>query len=178
MICEICGDKALRLRRIVVEGSVMSVCPECFNTLTKKIPVEEGLPKSVGKVASKAKRTVAKPPAPKPVEKKAVKTDSSFEMELVENYRDLIKNRMRELGWDEEELGARTGLKASLIKKIEAGRIVPSIPDARKMEDVLKIKLLKPSSAEKEHVPVKHVAKPLSGVTLGDVLREEFSNKG
>ncbi|MBO3839617.1 MAG: multiprotein bridging factor aMBF1 [Thermoproteota archaeon] len=176
MICEICGSRAPRLRRVVVEGSVMSVCPECFNTLTKKIPVEEEFPESVNRPL-KAKKTVAKPPVPKPVEKKAVKTESSFEMELVENYRDLIKNRMRELGWSEEELGARTGLKESLIKKIEAGRIVPSIPDARKMEDVLKIKLLKPSSAEKEHVPVKHVAKPLSNITLGDVLREEFSNE-
>ncbi|MBO3799719.1 MAG: TIGR00270 family protein [Candidatus Brockarchaeota archaeon] len=177
MICEICGGRASRLRRVVVEGSVMSVCPECFNTLTKKIPVEEGFPESVNRPLLKAKKTVAKLPAPKPVEKKAVKTESSFEMELVENYRDLIKNRMRELGWSEEELGARTGLKVSLIRKIEAGRIVPSIPDTRKMEDVLKIKLLKPGSTGKEHIPVKHVAKPLSSITLGDVLREESSSK-
>ncbi len=177
MICEICGGRAPRLRRVVVEGSVMSVCPDCFNTLAKKIPVEEGFPESVGRAQPKVKKPVARLSTLKPVEKKVVKTEASLEMELVENYRDLIKNRMRELGWSEEELGARTGLKASLIRKIESGRIMLSIPDARKMEDVLKIKLLKPSSAEKEHVPVKHVAKPLSSITLGDVLREESSDK-
>ncbi|MEM1557386.1 MAG: multiprotein-bridging factor 1 family protein [Thermoproteota archaeon] len=176
MICEICGGKAPRLRKVVVEGSIVSVCLDCFNTLTKKIPVEKEFTESISRTQPRVRKTVAKPVASKTVEKKTSKSEGSLRMEsmeLVDNYRELIRNRMKALGWNEEELGAKTGLKTSLIRKIQAGRITPSIPDVRKIEDALKIKLLKPGSMLQEHVPVKNMAKPLSNITLGDVLRED-----
>lgn len=177
MMCEICGSRAPRLRRIVVEGSIMSVCPDCFSTLTKKIPVESGLTGDTGRMPVKRKEII-KPIMRKTVErKKHVEAVSETEsIELVVNYRELIKKRRRELGWSEEELGDKTGLKTSLIKKVESGKITPSIPDARKIEDVLKIKLLKPRALQEETTSDKHlVKKPYSSVTLGDVLREEVT---
>ncbi|MEM3712344.1 MAG: multiprotein-bridging factor 1 family protein [Thermoproteota archaeon] len=173
MICEICGSRAPKLRRVVVEGSIVNICPDCFNTLTRKIPVEKEIPENIVKPLSKK---VLSKTTPKTIEKKTgeIATNLKMElMELVDDYRALIKKRMRELGWNEEELGARTGLKVSLIRKIEAGRIVPSIPDVKKIENALKVKLLKPSSTVQEHVPVKHVSKASSSITLGDVLRGE-----
>lgn len=176
MICEICGSRAPKLRRVVVEGSIVNICSVCFNTLTRKIPIEREIPEATAKPPPK--RTVLKP-VPKVVERKTVETTASglkIElMELVDDYRDIIKKRMKELGWNEEVLGARTGLKASLIRKIEAGRIVPSIPDAKKIEDALKVKLLKPSSETQERVSLKQVSKPSPSITLGDVLRESLT---
>lgn len=177
MICEICGSRAPKLRRVVVEGSTMSVCPDCFNTLNKKIPVESGFARDIGGPAVKRKEAV-KPVARKTVEKKKpIEAVSEIEsIELVVNYREMIKKRRRELGWSEEDLGDKTGLKTSLIKKVESGKITPSIPDTRKMENVLKIKLLKPKTFQEEASPSKHlVKKPYSSITLGDVLREESS---
>jgi len=177
MICEICGGRASKLRKVIVEGSIMNVCPDCFNTLSKKIPVEKQFPEITSKTVVK-KKSVVNFTLPKPVEKKVVKTENTLEsMELVDNYRELMRNRMKELGWDEEELGAKTGLKASLIRKIESGKIVPSIPDAKKIEDVLKIRLIKPVSESQERLSVKHVAKPFSTITLGDVIRGESLNE-
>ncbi|MEM2736869.1 MAG: multiprotein-bridging factor 1 family protein [Thermoproteota archaeon] len=178
MICEICGSRAPKLRRVVVEGSVVNICLNCFNTLTRKIPIEEKIPELTMKPPSKK---IVPKPVRKVVERKVIETTvSGFKMELMElvdDYRDIIKKRIKELGWNEEELGARTGLKASLIRKIEAGKIVPSIPDVKKIEDALKVKLLKPSSEIQEHVSTKHVSKPLSSITLGDVLRESLDEE-
>ncbi|MDW8033872.1 MAG: multiprotein-bridging factor 1 family protein [Nitrososphaerota archaeon] len=174
MICEICGGRAPRLRKAVVEGSIVNICPDCFNTITRKVIIEKESWEAIAKTPPKKK--VLKPVS-KVVERKVDETAGTLEMEsmeLVDGYRDLIKKRMRELGWNDEVLGARTGLKASLIRKIEAGKIVPSIPDVRKIEDALKVKLLRPSSTIQERVSTKHVPKQLSGVTLGDVIREEF----
>ncbi|NHV99354.1 MAG: TIGR00270 family protein [Thaumarchaeota archaeon] len=178
MICEICGARSPKLRRVIVEGSVMNVCPDCFNTLTKKTPVESMLVKPSGALLKKP--VVAKPAMVKRVEKKTpVETVPLPEtMELVDNYKELIKNRRRELGWSEEDLGEKTGLKTSLVKKIESGKITPSLVDIRKIEDALKIKLLKTSTVREEKLPTQHlVKKPSSTLTLGDVLRDEAAEQ-
>jgi putative transcription factor len=179
MMCEICGSRAPKLRKVIVEGSTMSVCPDCFSTLTKKIPVESGFARDMGGTPVKRKETV------KPVVRKTVEKNKTMEpvsetesIELVVNYRELIRKRRRELGWSEEDLGNKTGLRASLVKKVESGKITPSIPDTRKIENVLKIKLLKPRALQEEAAPSKHlVKKPYSSITLGEVLREEASEQ-
>ncbi|MEM2050866.1 MAG: multiprotein bridging factor aMBF1 [Thermoproteota archaeon] len=175
MVCEICGARAPKLRRAVIEGSVMNVCPDCFNTLTKKTPVENRFTKPGGTLVKKP--VPAKPVTVKRVERKAPVENVSLaeSVELVNNYRELIKSRRRELGWSEEDLGEKTGLKTSLIKKIESGKITPSVVDVRKIEDALKIKLLT-SSKQEEAAPVKHLVKSSSStLTLGDILRDEVA---
>jgi len=68
-------------------------------------------------------------------------------------------------------------LKASLIKKMESGKITPSIVDARKIENALKMKLLR-ASASQEEANTRHlVKKTSSSVTLGDILRDEVSER-
>lgn len=173
MICEICGARAPKLRRVVIEGSIMNVCPDCFNTLTKKTPVENVFAKPGGTLVRKP--VAAKPVAVKRVERKTPVENVSLaeSVGLVNNYRELIKSRRRELGWSEEDLGEKTGLKTSLIKKIESGKITPSVVDVRKIEDALKIKLLT-SSKQEETAPLKHLVKSSSpALTLGDILRDE-----
>ncbi len=173
MICEICGARAPKLRRVVIEGSIMNVCPDCFNTLTKKTPVENVFAKPGGTLVKKPVAT--KPVAVKRVERKTPVENVSLaeSVGLVNNYRELIKSRRRELGWSEEDLGEKTGLKTSLIKKIESGKITPSVVDVRKIEDALKIKLLT-SSKQEEAAPLKHLVKsPSPTLTLGDILRDE-----
>ncbi len=172
MVCEICGARAPKLRRTIIEGSVMNVCPDCFNTLTKKTPVENVFAKPGGTLVKKP--VAAKPVTVKKIEKKTPVENVSLaeSVELASNYRELIKSRRRKLGWSEEDLGEKTGLKTSLIKKIETGKITPSVVDVRKIEDALKIKLL--TSIKQEAAPVKHLAKSSSSaLTLGDILRDE-----
>ena len=69
-------------------------------------------------------------------------------------------------------------MKTSLIKKIESGRITPSVVDTRKIEDALKVKLLKTSTVQEETLPAKHIVKkPSSTLTLGEILRDEVAEK-
>jgi putative transcription factor len=176
MVCEICGSRALKLRRVIVEGSVMNVCPDCFSTLTKKTPVVSRSAKPVETAVKKAVKPVSvkKAEAKSPVENVSLAETA----ELVSNYRELIRSRRRELGWSEEDLGEKTGLKTSLVKKVESGKITPSIVDVRKIEDALKIKLLKTSVQQEEAAPTRHlVKKPYSSLTLGDLLRDEVAEQ-
>jgi putative transcription factor len=176
MMCEICGSRAPRLRRVLVEGSVMSVCPDCFSTLTKKTPVGSMPAKPVETAVKKAVKPVSvkKAGVKSPVENSSI----AETVELVGNYRELIRSRRRELGWSEEDLGEKTGLKTSLIKKVESGKITPSIVDVRKIEDALKIKLLKTSVQREEAAPAKHlVKKPFSSLTLGELLHDEVAEQ-
>ncbi|MGQ9597090.1 MAG: multiprotein bridging factor aMBF1 [Thermoproteota archaeon] len=177
MICEICGSEASRLRKAVVEGSIVSVCPNCFNTLSKKIPIESGIGKAVR--ASAEKKEVAKQVMIKKVEKETPRENFETEsMELIENYGTLIKKRRRALGWSEEDLGNKTGLKESLIKKIESGKITPSILDTRKIENALKIKLLILGDPKKAVFSTKHLIKTsYSNITLGDFLQNEAAEE-
>ena len=178
MVCEICGGRAPKLRRVFVEGSIMNVCPDCFATLTKKTPVESVFAKPGGKLVKKT--VAAKAVAVKKVEGKSRVENISLaeSVELVANFRELIKNRRRELGWSEEDLGEKTSLKTSLIKKIESGMITPSVVDTRKIEDALKVKLLKTSTVQEETLPAKHIVKkPSSTLTLGEILRDEVAEK-
>lgn len=175
-MCEICGSKAPKLRKVIVEGSIMNVCPDCFETLTKKTHVGTSFIE-VGKTMSKKKATkstfVRKTEVKRPVEDDLSLAES---VKLVSNYGELIRSRRRELGWSEETLGEKTGLKASLIKKVESGKIVPSLVDAKKIEDALKIKLLEMNVPDEETTSTRHpVKKSQLSVTLGDILREEVS---
>jgi len=176
MMCEICGSRAPKLRRVIVEGSVMSVCPDCFSTLTKKTPVGSRPAKPVETAVKKAVKPVSvrKAGVKSPVENSSL----AETVELVSNYRGLIRSRRRELGWSEEDLGEKTGLKTSLIKKVESGKITPSIVDVMKIEDALKIKLLKPGVQQEEAAPAKHlVKKPFSSLTLGELLHDEVAEQ-
>jgi putative transcription factor len=60
----------------------------------------------------------------------------------VPDYNAVVKKARERLGLTQEELGRRVGEKASVISKIETGRLRPSVMLARKLEHVLRIKLL------------------------------------
>jgi putative transcription factor len=63
--------------------------------------------------------------------------------------------------------------KLSVIQKIEVGKIIPDINLARKIENLLKIKLLIPAQEEKGSC--KTVEKPT--LTLGDLAKIKYKSK-
>lgn len=65
---------------------------------------------------------------------------------LVENYGLVVKEARERMGMTLKDLGAKVGEKASVISKIEQGRLKPDNALARKLEHVLGVKLLVPSS--------------------------------
>jgi putative transcription factor len=148
MRCEICGKKIIgKPMKTKIESSIMTTCTECAK---------------FGKV----QREPAKPMKRRPV-KRAPRIREPSE-EVVEDYNKIIRDAREKKGWSREELGEKLYEKASVINRIESGKMIPDIKLARKLERTLHIKLIEktedigtedrgPSSAR--------------GATIGDIAR-------
>ena len=86
--------------------------------------------------------TIERPPMrfgnPKPTNYRPPVTD---EMELVPNFRDIIRRMMKVKGWDLEKLAAELYEKRSVIAHVESGQLEPEAKLVAKIERVLGVKL-------------------------------------
>jgi uncharacterized protein (TIGR00270 family) len=114
MECEVCGRKAL-LIQTKVEGAILSVCPQCAKR---------------GKVLD----------IPETVVKKE-RTNGLEAVEMVYDFKAVVKNARLAAGMSVEELGTRINEKAAVLRRIEGG-MRPTIPLAKKLERFFKIKIM------------------------------------
>ena len=164
MRCEVCGRK-IHTEPItaVIEGAKLTVCVECSKH--GKIIYEE---------VELSQKTLKKPLAPVTVvQKKPIVAKVEITQEPTEDYANKIRSAREKLGLTHEELGKRINEKASVLRNLEAGKMVPNNQLASKLEHMLKIKLLVPVSEEKTTQIPKSSAQEL---TLGDLI--ELNKKG
>ena len=150
LYCEICG-RPIRGQghRVLLDGAEVVLCDECFAKLSKS-----------GRVAPVPARKVSvarggrQPARPR-----------QEQMELVEDYPDIIRRAREAMGWTQAALAQKLRVSEDLVRKIEQGKVKPTIELARKMESLLKVKLLQPVELEEEELPPAD-----EGLTLGDVV--------
>jgi putative transcription factor len=134
MQCEICGtDIKGTPFKVTVEGSELSVCGRCSRYGTA---VKARTPVSI-----KNTPVAVRPPGPS---HKRPRKDpfAALNEELVDEYENIIKEAREKRGWTQEVLAAKIKEKASLIKKIERGEIVPEDSVRKKLEHTLNIILM------------------------------------
>jgi len=144
MACDICGKNS-ELFRAVVEEVELNVCIDCS---------------AYGKVLGKKQEQI-----------EFIKPKSSYKIEeaeiITDEFASIIKNARESLGMTQKEFAARINEKESFIHKMETGSIELSIPLARKLEKLLKIKLV-----EKYTESGKIISNEKSeGMTLGDFIK-------
>jgi len=147
MRCEICGKKVEKPVKTKIESSVMLTCNECAK---------------FGKV----QREPPKPRKPRPV-KRAPRYREPSE-EVVEDYNTLIREGREKKRWTREELAEKIYEKASVVNRIESGKMVPDIKLARKLERILDIKLIEKTESSK---PEDLGPSARKGATIGDIAR-------
>ena len=148
--CELCGRELQGLAyRIRLEGAELIVCPACARGKT--------IVGTINFSRTQLPRQIKTAPKPKkPVE---------VEQTIVENYGDIIRNAREKMGLTRDMLAAMVGEKESIIRRIEAGQLEPTIELARKLEKVLKIKLVEEIiDYEMESGDLKNY-----DITLGDI---------
>ena len=97
-----------------------------------------------------------------------VTVDTSIE--LVEGYGDKIRQAREKIGLSHDDLGKKLNEKVSLLRKIETGKMTPNNKLATKLEHILKIKLIVPTSEEK--MPKTKIPRTESReMTLGDLIQ-------
>lgn len=88
--------------------------------------------------------------------------------EVIENFNEVVRKAREKKGWSREELGEKINEKASVINRIESGKMVPDLKLARKIERIMKVVLVEKtddiSSDDSAHSNIK-------GATIGDIAR-------
>lgn len=126
MRCEICGESSTDGYRVRVEGGIVNACQGCSR-----------YGEVLGLVKAREEKKAAVPAAkPRPVE---FKIESSTE--LVDDYAEVVRKRRSKMGLKQEELAKKVNEPASLIQKIESGRMRPSPSVGRKLQKVLSARL-------------------------------------
>mgnify|MGYP001772651748 CR=1 FL=1 len=126
--CELCGAEIKGTAyRIVLDGAEMIVCARCARGKTVLGTIKLGLesPRQVSKPRSIGSR---------------VRTQ--VEEVIVDGYGEIIRQAREKQGLTRELLAVMVGEKESIIRRIEAEQLEPPIELARKLEKVLKIKLI------------------------------------
>jgi|BEDMetMinimDraft_2_1075160.scaffolds.fasta_scaffold00014_8 putative transcription factor len=138
---------------VEIEGTTLTICPRCLNKLRN--------PKIVGKGIKQEKTKKVQ----KVVQKQQRKTTKNLELELVDDYSQKIKSARESTNMTQEDLANRLRVSVNIVKRIESGRLKPPLDLARKIENILKIKILQPVVDRIE----QEVNKAENELTLGDV---------
>ena len=148
MRCEICGKKIIgKPKKTKIESSVMVTCDACAK---------------FGKVQREP---------PKPRKQRSIRRKPRFEepsQEILENYNVIIREAREKNGWSREDLAEKIYEKASVISRLESGKMVPDVKLARKLEKILNIKLMEKVDSIKPE-DSEHSAR--RGATIGDIAR-------
>jgi putative transcription factor len=162
--CEVCGRKIHGSPiRALIEGAKLTVCSECSKhgkIIREEPTLKQGPPR--------------KPLTPIPVKKKTATAAVDITQEVVEGYDSKIRQAREKLGISHEELGKKINEKASVLRKLETGKMTPNNMLVTKLEHALKIKLLVPVSEEK--IPQEIPKLPNRELTLGDLM--QLNKKG
>ncbi|MEM4263660.1 MAG: multiprotein bridging factor aMBF1 [Candidatus Woesearchaeota archaeon] len=153
MNCDICGRDA-PLYTILVEGSELKVCERCSSTgkIIKKPEIALPIKKSNKQEPIKKAKTV----------KELVET-------IVEDYATRIRKAREKTGMTQKEFAKKINEKESIVHKLETGSFEPPVALAKKLEKLLKIKLIEQTEQEKEIVQEKK--EKSEGLTIGDILK-------
>jgi putative transcription factor len=173
---------ANKVHRVLIDKATLTVCNHCFNKLT--------LGKAKGHVASSAPGCQSKLLSTRTIKPQNTvvtrnmqyqKKQSSIDQrnlnvyerfELVDDYAERIKKAREALGWSQATLAAKAKVSENIVKRIEGGKLRPTHDLAKKLEDILNIRLLVPVIEESISGKKKSVSKE---VTLGEIvnLKEE-----
>ena len=145
--CDLCGKTTESLAKAIIEGVELDVCTECAK---------------FGKVIA-----IKRPSAKEQIKQIAKQREKEERIELlVENYAEIIKRKREEIGLTQKEFANRINEKESTIHNIETGALDPPLNLAKKLENVLGIKLIE--EYEESHETSK--GRRINGFTLGDFI--------
>lgn len=149
MYCEVCGKQKPSLITVKVGKSYLKVCEDC-KVIGTPVQIQETRPI----------RPVKKVPLTIP------KVAKEMQLSIREDYAQEIRKARERMGITQDMLASMLNEKLSIIKKIESGKLKPTIELAKKIEKALKINLLE--SEEFEEIGSKMSSS--KEVTLGDIV--------
>lgn len=178
MPCEMCGKDA-PLKRAVVEGTRMRVCPDCLE-YGQEVDEPKSTPASSG--PSPGGSSGGGPPGGQTSGSSAsgggtrdVYEDT--EEVLAEDYGDIVRQARDDKGLTIDELSDELNEKRSVIAKTEHGEHHPSDDLVSKLERFLDVELMVEMDSSQRVSSTGSGSGSSSGVTLGDLIKEEMDEE-
>lgn len=166
-VCELCGGTFYGKPVIVdLDGYKASLCGKCAKRVKKGKKADEKVPELQIREAPQAKRQKR---LPKEVgvprrERREV------EIELVEDYGRKIREARESLGLSLEQVAASLNIKASLLRNIESGRVIPNYELAKSIEKLLEVSIIQKNPERVQVVSSASQQVTYRGITLGEIV--------
>ncbi|MFB6073436.1 MAG: multiprotein bridging factor aMBF1 [Haloarculaceae archaeon] len=173
--CEMCGKDVASPNRVKIEGAELDVCDECTDfgtevqtedsssTSTKYSTSSSGSSGSSGGTSGGSSSSSSGG---------GRRRDMFDEMdELAQDYGDRIRQGRESQGLSQEELANKINEKASRIRKLERGDVLPSDEEQRELEHALGVDLSAGAASDED---AEWEGGSSSGeYTLGDVVKRK-----
>jgi putative transcription factor len=158
--CPVCGGIIWgRGQKVLLEGAKITVCDNC---------AQHG--KKIYKSPSNANITKTRQGRPlSTTRKRPIKHRDVDELEVVMDYAKKIRNIRNNLKLNQEQFAQKLNEKPSLIKRIETGKVEPTIKLAKKISKVYNIQLIKKSDSTEYNIQETKFMKKTTGSSLGDI---------
>ncbi|MEE6209808.1 multiprotein bridging factor aMBF1 [Salarchaeum sp. III] len=169
--CEMCGAETASPKTIKVEGAELDVCDDCTDFGTEvKTESSSSTSTKYSTSSSSSSGGTSSSGGSSGGSSKTRRRDMFDEMEeMASDYDDRIRNARESAGLSQEELAKEISEKASLVRKLERGSMLPSDDVRRKLEKHLSITLTESSSGDEDWSSESEG----SGLTLGDMVKRK-----
>lgn len=158
--CPICGGVIWgKGQKVLIEGAKITVCQSCARYGEKIVE----RPK---KLEIKRPRTTTTQPS---IKRSISRKDKIDEIEVVPDYASRIRKARNSYGFNQDQFAQKLNEKPSLLRRIEAGKVEPTINLAKKIEQVYQIKLLKHTDEVETSLQSNKYMKKSTGASLGDI---------
>lgn len=172
--CEMCGTETGSPKTVKIEGAELEVCDDCadFGTEVRTEQTSSASTKySTSSSSGSGSSTSSRGSSGTSGGGGGRSRDMFDEMdEVVQDYDDRIRTARESEGLTQEELAKQLNEKASLIRKLERGDVLPSDSIQRKLERALSIDLTMGGSDDDTEWSG---GSSTGGTTLGDVVKRK-----
>ena len=158
--CSICGGKIWgRGQKVLIEGAKITVCQSCAQYGVKI--------KNVSSAGNKVTQNYAKHKFS--AKKKVYNRQIDGGLEIVADYVSKIRKARNSRGLSQDQFAQKLNEKPSLLRRIEAGKVEPTIKLAKKIEQVYEITLVKKVDEIEPSTTQNKYMKKSSSTSLGDI---------
>ena len=163
--CPVCGGIIWgRGQKVIIEGAKMTVCANCAQfgaKIAKKPPKTKPISGSSYSFEKNRKTPIS---TPKP---KINETEIDEELDIVPDYAEKIRKIRATKNLNQDKFAQKLNEKPSLLRRIESGKVKPTMQLAKKIEKVYGISLIQ--SSDQVVVDTKKYMKKARGTSLGDI---------
>ncbi|MFA6089777.1 MAG: multiprotein-bridging factor 1 family protein [Candidatus Woesearchaeota archaeon] len=173
--CEVCGGYSSSISVYVIEGTPMSVCPDC-GTFGRKEKSNAQLRAIYAKINSKEFKTRIKVFNQEYAKRKEGRFSTESGERVVDDYSLIIREIVNHEKLTNEEFAKKINEKESYISQILSGHIRPSIEFAKRLEKLYKVKLVEAfdESSFGTSAMVRRGESSSDNLTIGDMIKQSL----